>query len=103
MFQPNKLASGDDTAFSKLCKDLKVENVHLKFCKSSLGVNKRATNTAVMAEVGRYPLLLEIIVNMLKYFVRLSNSEDPLLSEALSVSESLFRQNKNSWYGCIQV
>jgi hypothetical protein len=45
----------------KLSKNMKQENVHIKFCKFSLGVGKRTTNIAVLGEMGRYPLLLEVI------------------------------------------
>jgi hypothetical protein len=40
---------------------MKQENVHIKFCKFSLGVGKRTTNIAVLGELGRYPFLLEVI------------------------------------------
>jgi hypothetical protein len=33
----------------------------IKFCKFSLGVGKRTTDIAVLGELGRYPLLLEVI------------------------------------------
>ena len=35
-----------------------IEKLHLKFCKSTLGVNSKATNLAVYSELGRYPLLV---------------------------------------------
>jgi hypothetical protein len=35
-----------------------IENVHLGFCKSTLGVKKTSTNLAVRAELGRLPLYL---------------------------------------------
>ena len=31
-----------------------IEKLHLKFCKSTLGVNSKATNLAVYSELGRY-------------------------------------------------
>ena len=47
-----------------LSKNMKEENVHIKFYKFSLGVGKRTTNIAVLGELGRYPLLLEVILNI---------------------------------------
>jgi hypothetical protein len=35
-------------------------------------VGKKATNSAVMGELGRHPLFLEVLLNMIKYWVRLS-------------------------------
>jgi hypothetical protein len=83
---------------------MKQENVHIKFGKFSLGVGKRTTNIAVLGELGRYPLLLEVILNIqnvFRYFKHLLKSEDVLLSESLKVSESLKSLNINSWYGSI--
>ena len=51
----------------------------MKFCKFSLGVGKRSSNLAVIGELGRYPLFIEIIISMFSYLTRLSNSKDILL------------------------
>jgi hypothetical protein len=39
-----------------------MENAHFKLCKYSIKVGEKATNSAVMGELGRYPLFLEIVV-----------------------------------------
>ena len=44
-----------------------IEKLHLKFCKSTLGVNSKATNLAVYSELGRYPLLVDRITACMKY------------------------------------
>ena len=62
-----------------LSKNMKQENVHSKFCQFSLGVGKR-TNIAVLGKMGRYLLLLEVILNIFRYFKYLLKSEDGLLS-----------------------
>ena len=51
-----------------LSKNMKQENVHIKCCKFSLSVGKKTTNIAVLGELGRYPLLLELILNIFRYF-----------------------------------
>ena len=78
-----------------------IEKAHMKFCKFSLGIGKRISNLAVIGELGRYPLFIEIIISMFSYLTRISNSKDILLSEALSVSKLLSDQNKKSWYSTI--
>ena len=75
----------------------------MKFCKFSLGVGKRSSNLAVIGELGRYPLFIEIIIFMFSYLTRISNSKDILLSEALSVSKLLSDQNKKSWYNILSL
>ena len=47
----------------------------------------------------RYPLLLEVVLNIFRYFKYLIKSENVLLSE---VSKSLKSLNINSWYGSIE-
>ena len=55
-----------------------------------------------MDELGRYPLMLEVLLNMLSYYVRLLNSDDILLKEAFFVSERLANENKGSWTSCVK-
>ena len=62
----NKIKKEERFLFN-LSKNMKQENVHIKFGKFSLGVGKK-TNIAVSGEMGRYPLLLEVIVNIFRYF-----------------------------------
>ena len=73
-----------------------MEKAHFKLCKYSIKVGEKATNSAVMGELGRYPLFLEVLLNMIKYWVRLSkiNTSSTLLSECLLLSEALHKQNK---------
>ena len=82
-FDPQKLLDKGANYFSKLCNDLKAEKAPMKFCKFSHGVGKRSSNLAVIGELGRYPLFIEIIISMFSYLTRLSNSKDIILSEAL--------------------
>jgi hypothetical protein len=83
----NKINKEERFLFN-LSKNMKQENVQIKFCKFSLGVGKRTTNIVVLGELGRYPLLLEVILNIFRYFKYLLKSEDVLLSEAKWVSSS---------------
>jgi hypothetical protein len=38
-----------------------VEKAHFKLCKYSIKVGGKATNSAVMGELGRYPLFLKFL------------------------------------------
>ena len=42
------------------------KKAHFKLCKYSIKVRKKATNRAVMGELGRYPLFLKVLLNMIK-------------------------------------
>ena len=104
-FPAQKLLTQGDNYFSKVCRDLIAEKAHIKLCKYSIKVGKKATNSTVMGELGRYPLFLEVLLNMIKYWVRLSkiNTSSTLLSECLLLSEALHKQNKKSWYARFRI
>ena len=94
-FPGKQLVFNADSFFDKLCKNVIIENVHKHFCKFLLEVAKRGSNIAVVDELGRYPLYVDIFINMVNYYIRLLKS-DGLLSEALSISKTLFNNDKNS-------
>jgi len=96
---PSKL--DNCSSLYKLCNEIVIEKLHSKSLKCILGVNRKSTSSAVMAELGRFPLFFTIILNMIKYWVHLENSGDTLLKEALFVSKSLHENGKESWYSCV--
>ena len=51
---------------SKLCNDLAAEINHIKFNKYALEVNRCSTNSAVVGELGRCPLFLEVLFSIIK-------------------------------------
>ncbi len=55
------------------------EKLHMKWAKYILGVNSKSTNIAVTSELGRYPLITEIIVNAVKYWFRMKNAKQDTL------------------------
>ena len=75
------------------------EKVHLHFLKWALGVNRKASNTGVWGESGRYPLVYECINLSLNYARRLQNMKnDSLVSLALKEQQNL----KLDWYRGIE-
>jgi len=41
--------------------DVKLENIHMHFCKSILGVRSQTNNNFIYGELGRYPFRLRRI------------------------------------------
>lgn len=74
---------------------------HTKFLKYILGVNKKASNLAVMSELGRYPLYFSIILSMIKYCYRLEEQEKGLLFDSYICNKNLHLSNINTWYSSI--
>ena len=64
-----------------------VEKMHVKLCKRALGVHTKATNNAVMGEMGRYPIMINIFEHILNYWRHLDKPgySTKLLEEAKNV------------------
>ena len=82
-------------------KDWEFEKLNLKFCKYIIGVTKMCTNVAVLSELGRYPLYINLLTHMFMYWHRLENSPSDLLKNAyaeLKMIESKGQtSSNNSW------
>ena len=76
-----------------------IEKLQLNFFKYILGVNKKASNFAVLGELGKFPLFTDIFVNIIKYWVHIVNySNNHVLNDAY-VENCLLRESgsKNCW------
>lgn len=103
-FNPfTKKNSTPNCTIDKIYSNLFCEKLHLKFCKSVLGVHKTATNFAVLSDLGRFPLHLDIVRSMIRYWYRLENlgQSFPILKDAYCESKSLFEKKLPSWYSSI--
>ena len=75
------------------------EKVHLKFCKLYLGVNRRASNLASRAELGKFPLLIPIYKRIINYITHIIELPDTsIVKQAFSLSKELFKNGKPSFY-----
>ena len=80
------------------------EKMHIKFCKSLLGIHRTSTNFAVLSELGRFPIHFDILKAMLSYWHRLENLDpDCLFKNAFVESKYLFHKKCPSLYGNLQV
>ena len=60
-----------------------IEQVHIKFCKQTLNTPWYTENIACRAEIGRYPLSIDIKASIFSYWFRLQHETvNPLLKEA---------------------
>ena len=88
----------NDTNFVNICDKPPGENVHIKFCKTVLGVHKKATNNAVRGELGSYPILISMIALAIKYWWKLNLNcmlgSTSLVTKALTDNRKL---NTFSW------
>ena len=93
-------------ALENTFKDQHIEKLNIKFCKYLLGVNKKASNLAVRGELGRYPLYIDVVLSMIKYWIRFHDHKnkisDNLLTEALKENYSMSEENQHCWLTCIK-
>ena len=74
-----------------------VDNVHLKFLKHNLGLNKYVTNWGTFSETGRKPLNLFVYNQMIRFFWHLRNSDSDILKEALNTNIQISITGFRSW------
>ena len=79
------------------------EKVHIQCCKYILGVNRKCSNLAAIAEIGRYPKLIQIVINILKYWIRIRNmDEESLVYKSFVENIKLLNNGHYCWLKTIQ-
>jgi hypothetical protein len=101
IWAPYLLKGLKDGNFIDICDKLIAENLHIKVCKLILGVHRKATNNAVRAELGSYPLLIFMLSLSLKYWWKLTNDcvsgSTSLAVQSLIDNRLLQNSNFFSW------
>ena len=77
-----------------------IENLFNKFCKHILGVHRNTTNLAIQRELGKFPLLIDIKISMVSYYLYLRELylrelNNHLITDALSENKKMHAQNNN--------
>ena len=66
-----------------------IEQVHIRFCKQILHLPSYTSNLKSRAELGRFPLSIDIKKHIATYFLRLkTNIENPILKDAFKYAMS---------------
>ena len=68
-----------------------------RYMRQILGVHKKTTIMGLRAELGKYPLSLNIYIQIIKYWTRLLSTENILLHEAHIDNLERMRKNKPCW------
>ena len=87
--------------FSKLTSVFQADKLNIHFSKYILGVNKYSSNFAVMSELGRLPLTIDIFKNTIKYWARIEKSNNLLLKNAYLEIVQLHNSGLHTWYSYI--
>ena len=91
-----------DYTIEKSVNNLFCDKLHIKALKYICGVHQKATNNAVLGELGRYPHYIEVITNCVKYLQQIAHaSSESLLTKAFYENNILYKNNKPSWVSSI--
>ena len=61
-----------------------------------------ASNLAVVGELGRYPLYIDIVISMIKYWIRLHEDKtNCILKTALDENNKMHNNGQHCWVSCI--
>ena len=67
-----------------------IEKTHLQFCKRYLEVHNKASNIACRAELGKFPLIIDINKKILNYLNYLREKEESsIVKQSLKISIDL--------------
>ena len=79
-----------------------IEKTHLQFCKRYLEVHNKASNIACRAELGKFPLIIDINKKILKYLNYLREKEESsIVKQSLKISIDLHYNGHNSFYSSL--
>ena len=75
LIQPILLYASEFWGILKQPRNNPIENLHIKFCKELLGVQRQTTNAGVLLVLGQTPLSITGIKNAIKNWNRIRNDE----------------------------
>ena len=102
LIKPILLYNSDFWGCLKIPKNNPYENVHMRFCKELLGVQKQTTNIWVLLELGRGPLILFAKKNSIKNWVRINTGKaNQVLLEIINMSNDVSLNWTNTITDCL--
>ncbi len=79
-----------------------INKVTMSFLRQLLGVHKKTSNIGIMSETGKHPIMMKAYTQIFKYWLRLKNTENKLLKEALKINIEDHTKGKKSWLKIIE-
>jgi hypothetical protein len=75
-----------------------IERVHLRFCRYLLSLPKMASSDAVRGELGRYPLVVQTVMRVIKYWLYILNlNYDRILYQCYKYQYNKAERAQNCW------
>ena len=80
----------------------RIEKTHLHFCKRYLEVHNKSSNVACRAELGRFPLIVDINKKILNYVHYLQGKDEhSIAKQSLRISVDLHYSGQTSFYSSL--
>ena len=76
-----------------------MEKIHTKFCRWVLGVKKSTNLTGLYGKLGRVPLIIKRKINILKYWVKLLNTDENATHGKIDTMLKQDTDDNNSYNG----
>ena len=96
---PKKKNNNFQSYVDKEIDSLIVEKIHTKFCKFTLKIKSKTSNTASRGELGSLPILFHVYINMIKFWCHMikdTKDTNILLRDALLLSETMNKNKQES-------
>ena len=74
-----------------------LNKVVLSFLRQLMGVHKKTTNMALMAETGKFPICIKIYTHILKYWLRVQNPKNKMLYNAYLINHENYLKGQKNW------
>ena len=85
------------TNLFNVCNDSSIEKLNVKMCKYLLGVHRKSTNDAVIRQLVRFLILINILNHSYRYYNRIENISVPSLVKHSCLDKDLWSLS-SSWY-----
>ena len=79
-----------------------INQVIRSFLRQILGVGKKTSTWVITTETGKYPIVLKVYIQIMKYWIRLLNIESKYMQESQIIHAKLWKSNKSSWCKIIE-
>ncbi len=78
-------------------KSKELERIHLKFCKTILGVKTSTSNAGIYGELGRFPLYIQRYTRIVKYWGKLLSTDNCILHAIYQAAVTQANAGKCNW------
>ena len=99
-----ELIESNKTTLEESYFDAPAEKLHLQFCRTTFGVSNETSSLAVLGELGRYPLMLNCYIQMIKYWhvIKTTAPKESLILQLINYVEHQETQGHFKWFSAVK-